>query len=60
MRRIYNSFYGKVTRPLVTSYWIPQWCEGITDSSARNLDLFETKNEVQKLQSLTNSVGGCA
>ena len=52
MRRIYNSFYGKVTRPLVNAYWIPKWCEGITDSSARNLELFERKNEVEKLQSL--------
>jgi hypothetical protein len=52
MRRIYNSFYGKVTRPLVSAYWIPKWCEGITDSSARNLELFEKKNEVEKLQSL--------
>jgi len=52
MRRIYNSFYGKVTTPLVSSYWIPKWCEGITDSSARNLALFEKKNEIDKLQSL--------
>ena len=50
LRRIYNSYYGTVTTPLVSKYWIPQWSGDNVDSSARKLDIFDEKDEDEKLE----------
>lgn len=60
LRRIYNSFYGKVTTPLVSKYWIPQWSGDNVDSSARKLDIFDEKDEDEKLEKVNLLTSGPA
>lgn len=49
-RRIYNKHYGQIQPPLISKYWVPQWCGDNVDSSARKLDLFDEKKEDQLLR----------
>lgn len=40
-RKKFDEYFGKDARSLIPYYWMPKWCEGVTDPSARTLSFYE-------------------
>jgi hypothetical protein len=38
---LFTSFYGDKARKVVPYRWMPRWCPGATDPSARTLDVYD-------------------
>jgi len=49
LRETYEKFYGGIEPQLVSKYWVPNWSGENPDSSARYLDIFNSKAEDDKL-----------
>ncbi len=39
-RQLYSGFYGSLSEVNVPHFWMPRWCEGATDPSARTLAVY--------------------